>query len=76
LFGLAGLAVVVIAARDSAGWLYEGGFLVVAVLAVLVVVAAADDRSTTPGCCHGSPCAASALSRTACISGTGRCTSR
>ena len=47
LFALAGLAAVVIAARDNAGWLYEGGFLVVAVLAVLVVVAAADDRSTT-----------------------------
>jgi len=47
LFGLAGLAVVVITARDSAGWLYHGGFLVVAVLAVLVVVSAADDRSTT-----------------------------
>ncbi len=47
LLGLAGLAVVLVAARDSAGWLYQGGFLLVAVLAVLVVVAAADDRSTT-----------------------------
>ena len=47
LFGLAGLAVVMITARDTAGWLYQGGFLLVAVLAVLVVVAAADDRSTT-----------------------------
>jgi peptidoglycan/LPS O-acetylase OafA/YrhL len=47
LFGLAGLAVVVIAARDTADWLYRGGFLLVALLAVLVVVAAADDRSTT-----------------------------
>jgi peptidoglycan/LPS O-acetylase OafA/YrhL len=47
LFGLAGLAVLLVAARDTAGWLYEGGFLLVAVLAVLVVLAAADDRSTT-----------------------------
>jgi hypothetical protein len=31
LFGLAGLAAVVILARDSSGWLYQGGFLLVAV---------------------------------------------
>jgi peptidoglycan/LPS O-acetylase OafA/YrhL len=47
LLGLAGLAILLVAARDTAGWLYEGGFLLVAVLAVLVVLAAADDRSTT-----------------------------
>jgi peptidoglycan/LPS O-acetylase OafA/YrhL len=47
LFGLAGLAVVLVAARDTAGWLYQGGFLLVAVLSVLVVLAAADDRSST-----------------------------
>lgn len=47
LFALAGLAVVLVAGRDTAGWLYRGGFLLVALLAVLVVVTAADDRSTT-----------------------------
>ncbi len=47
LFALAGLAAVLVAARDTAGWLYQGGFLLVALLAVVVVVTAADDRSTT-----------------------------
>jgi peptidoglycan/LPS O-acetylase OafA/YrhL len=47
LFALAGLAVVLVAGRDTAGWLYRGGFLLVALLAVVVVVAAADDRSST-----------------------------
>jgi hypothetical protein len=47
LFALAGLAVVLVTGRDTAGWLYQGGFLLVALLAVVVVVAAADDRSGT-----------------------------
>jgi peptidoglycan/LPS O-acetylase OafA/YrhL len=47
LLGLAGLVLVMITVRDTAGWLYQGGFLLVAVLAVLVVIAAADDHSTT-----------------------------
>ncbi|HST66767.1 MAG TPA: acyltransferase family protein, partial [Mycobacteriales bacterium] len=47
LFALAGLAIVLVAGRDTAGWLYRGGFLLVAVLAVVVVTAAADDRSST-----------------------------
>jgi peptidoglycan/LPS O-acetylase OafA/YrhL len=47
LFALAGLGVLLVAARDTAGWLYQGGFLLVAALAVVVVLSAADDRSTT-----------------------------
>lgn len=44
---LAGLAVVLVAGRDTAGWLYRGGFLLVALLSVVVVVSAAEDRSST-----------------------------
>lgn len=47
LLGLAGLAVAFVLARDTAGWLYRGGFLLVALLAVAVVVAAASDGSAT-----------------------------
>jgi peptidoglycan/LPS O-acetylase OafA/YrhL len=47
LFGLAGLAAAFVLARDTAGWLYRGGFLLIALLAVAVVIAAGTDGTTT-----------------------------
>ncbi|HVQ91779.1 MAG TPA: acyltransferase family protein [Mycobacteriales bacterium] len=47
LLGLAGLLVLLGTARDTAGWLYRGGFLLVALVAVAVVVAAATTGSAT-----------------------------
>jgi peptidoglycan/LPS O-acetylase OafA/YrhL len=47
VLGLTGLAVLGWLARDTDGWLYRGGFLLVAVLSAAVVVAAAAERSAT-----------------------------
>jgi peptidoglycan/LPS O-acetylase OafA/YrhL len=43
--GLVGVLVLFGVARDSDGWLYQGGFLLVAVLAVALVVGAAGDTA-------------------------------
>ncbi|MEN3362017.1 MAG: hypothetical protein V7637_5999, partial [Mycobacteriales bacterium] len=47
LLGLAGLLACFGTARDTAGWLYRGGFLLIALVAAAVIVAAATDGSLT-----------------------------